>query len=478
MSIETKPGELRDLNARKVFMIGIGGCSMSGLALLLKSYGYDVSGSTSIDTEYIPALTKQGIRVYAEDNPEDMAGSDLVIYSHAITAENPMVKAARKNGIPLKSRSWLLGRLSGRFDRSISVCGTHGKTTVTSMISQILIDTDQDPTVHIGGIYPPIGGNVRSGKSSLFLTEACEYQRSFLSLHPTGIVLLNIDRDHLDCYRDIDEIEETFGSFLKQLPEDGWVLGCGEDSRVLKLLKSSNCRTFAYGLSDTCDYYMEKPSEDSEGYYQFDFCHNGEKLGHVNMGIPGLFNALNAMSALGAAHILGIDPAAACETISRFRGAHRRFELTGTINGAELIMDYGHNPTEMRNAVSIARKRCKGGRLWAVMQPNNYIRVKTLFQDYLTCTEEADITLVTDIYGYKYQDTGDISSGMLVEGMRRHHVNAVLTPGLSDAAAMIESGVRPGDLVIMMGCGNIHLLNDLLVKKDEEPVQGKELSGK
>ena len=142
---------------------------MSGLALLLKSYGYDVSGSTSIDTEYIPALTKQGIRVYGEDNPEDLEGSDLVIYSHAISMDNPVIKAVQKRGIPLKSRSWLLGRLSGRFDRSISVCGTHGKTTVTSMISQILIDTDQDPTVHIGGIYPPIGGNVRSGKSCLFL---------------------------------------------------------------------------------------------------------------------------------------------------------------------------------------------------------------------------------------------------------------------------------------------------------------------
>lgn len=463
-----KPGGLKE---RKVFMLGIGGCSMSGLALLLKSRGFEVAGTNSIDTEYIPVLREHGIRVSVGSSCDELPeGVELLVYSHAIPMEHALICAAKKRGIPVRSRSWLLGQLSEEYGRAVCVCGTHGKTTVTSMLAQILIETGRDPTVHIGGIFPMMGGNVRSGNSGLFLTEACEYQRSFLSLRPTGIVLMNIEADHLDYYRDLDEIEGAFGAFLQNLPPDGWAVGYGEDDRVLNRLRSLDCHTAAFGESGNCEYRMENVCEDPFGYYQFDFVHNSEKQGHVRMGIPGRFNAVNAMAALSAAQLLGIDVSAACEIVGRFRGAHRRFELTGTLNGAEVFHDYGHNPEEMKNAVSIARKRCRNGRLWAVMQPKNVDRVKTLFQDYLTCTAEADFTLVTDIYEEREMDADKIRSEKLVEGMREHHLRAYLTPKMQDAAAMIRDGVLPGDLVLTMGCGDIYLLNELLKLPEDRSV--------
>ena len=464
MSQKTPVEKLNIPEGSRIFMIGIGGCSMSGLALLLKSRGYDVSGSSTIETEYIPALKEHDIRIFWKDDPADLEGIDLVIYSHAISMDNILISAAIQKGIPILSRSRLLGQLTEEYDRTVCVCGTHGKTTVTSMIAQILIETGLDPTVHIGGIFPAMGGNIRIGNSPLFLTEACEYQRSFLHLYPTGIVLMNIEADHLDYYRDLNEIEEAFASFLERLPEDGWVLGYGEDKRVAKLLRSLNRRTAVFGMSEDCDYRIENVSEDPYGYFQFGFCHDGEKLGDVCMGIPGIFNAVNAAAALAAAHILGVNMTEACRIMGTFKGASRRFERTGTLNGAELYHDYGHNPVEMKNAVSIARRRCQNGRLWAVMQPNNYIRVKSLFNDYLTCTSEADITLVTDIYGNKKTDPGDICSEMLVEGMNSHNNRAILTPEMNDAAEAIREGVRPGDLVITLGGGDIWRLNEMLNK--------------
>ena len=446
----------------RIHMIGIGGSSMSGIAVMLQKKGYTVSGSTSIDCETLPALRSKGMTVTLGHRAENVEGAQLVVHSMAIPEDNIELQTARERGIPTMERSELLGRFSGEYGRSTAVCGTHGKTTVTAMLAQILTETEADPTVHIGGVLNAIGGSIRCGSSDLFVTEACEYRRNFMNLSPNAIVLLNIDEDHLDYYRDIDDIESAFGAFLKKLPKNGWALGNGEDPRVVRQLSRLSCPTYTFGMQDGCDYQAVHTEEDEQGYVQFDFCRRGEKLGRVRMAVPGLFNARNAAAALGAAHLLGADMAAACEIMGHFTGAHRRFERTGSLNGAELFHDYGHNPAEMRNAVAIARKRCRHGRLWAVMQPHTFSRVKTQFQDYLTCTREADITLVTDIYGAREPDPGDIDAGMLAEGMKKNGVNAVWTPTFEDAASAIRNGVREGDLVITMGCGNIYLLNEML----------------
>ena len=458
--------KLNELSGRRIHMVGIGGVSMSGLALILKYLGFFVTGSSNQESRKVEELRQQGIHVDVGHSEKNVAEADLVVYTAAIPEDNAELKAAKDNGIPVIGRAELLAAISEKYPKSAAVCGTHGKTTTTSMLTEIMVEAGLDPTVHIGGKLDSIGGGIRLGNSGLFITEACEYKRGFLHLRPYVEVVLNIDEDHLDCYKDIDDIEDTFGKFMERVPEEGLVIGNGEDVRVVRQMKGLSCRAETFGWTEKCDWYPASYEEDEQGRGRFQVFLRGEMKGEVSMSIPGRFNAENALAAIAAADALGADPDVSCSCISRFTGARRRFELTGTVSGVELFHDYGHNPVEIRNAVSIARKRCSG-RLFAVVQPHTYSRVKTLFADYLTCTEEADVTLVTDIYGAREVDPGDIDSGMLVNGMREHGVNAYWTPTFDDTEKMLRKMWKPGDLVITLGCGNIDLLNERISEHGE-----------
>jgi UDP-N-acetylmuramate--alanine ligase len=440
-------------------MIGIGGSSMSGLAEMLIDQGYRVTGSDRDETYLVHFVREKNAEVFIGHQAGNVHGADLVVYSAAIARDNPERAEAEKLGIPCIERATLLGQLMEGFSDAVGVCGAHGKTTVTSMLSQMLMENGKDPSIHIGGRLDAVGGSTRVGHSSIFVAEACEYNRSFLHLSPTVAVVLNIDADHLDCYRDIEEIEQTFGQFLALLPENGTAIGNGDDPRVVRCFSRLKCRTILFGMNSECEWHPGNLSEDERGYACFDLIHNGNAVVHVRMNVPGTFNVMNGLAAVATAVHLGVDPEKAAETLGRFTGAHRRFELTDCIDGVEIFHDYGHNPAEMRNAVSIARKRCKG-RLWAVMQPHTFSRVRTLFDQYLTCTEEADFTLVTDICAAREKDPGDLDSGMLVQGMRDHGICAVWTPSFDDTESYLKDHWRPGDLVITMGCGDINLLND------------------
>ena len=458
---------IRDYQGGRIHMIGIGGSSMSGLAEMLMDQGYRVTGSDRSDGYLLGDVRARGAQVFIGHRPENVHGADLVVYTAAVAADNPELVEAERLGIPTLERAWLLGQLMEGYPQAVGVCGAHGKTTTTSMLSQILVECGLDPSVHIGGKLDAIGGSTRIGRGGAFLAEACEFRRSFLKLKPTMAVVLNIDADHLDCYKDIDEIEETFGQFLHLLPESGLAIGKGTDERVLRQLSRLSCRTETFGMTEDCDWHPEGLAEDDRGYASYDLYHGREKIGHVTMQVPGDFNVENGLAALAAAHALGADMTRACESLSRFRGAHRRFELTDTIDGVEVFHDYGHNPAEMRNAVSVARKRCKG-RLFAVMQPHTFSRVKSLFDEYLTCTEEADFTLVTDICAAREKDPGDINSGMLVEGMRSHGVDAVWTPSFDDTERYLRAHWQPGDLVLTMGCGDVNMLNEQIHRHEME----------
>ncbi len=452
-----------DYAGKRVHLIGVGGASMSGVALILQSFGCTVSGSDLHDGHSLHELRKAGVEVYLGHNASHVKNADLAVYSMAIPQDNPELAFCKENGIALIERSVLLGQLTREYSHVLAVCGTHGKTTVTSMLAQILFEAGANPTIHIGGVLDAIGGSIRLGGREIFLTEACEYRRNFMNLFPTIAVLTNIDTDHLDYYRDIDDISDAFKDFLGKLPPSGWVLGNGDDRRVMDVLRRIACPHLTFGMSESCDFRMADVTEDPKGYVSFEVLHGMESLGHVTMAVPGMFNAFNALAAVAASFRLGADPEMACGILGHFTGARRRFERTGMLNGAELFHDYGHNPTEIRNALSIARKRCDKGRLWAVVQPHTYSRVKTLFEDYLTCTQIADITLITDIFAARETDPGDINSGMLVDAMKSHGVNAKLTPTFEDAAEEIRRGVQSEDLVITLGCGNINLLNDMLL---------------
>ena len=451
--------QIRDYPGGKIHMIGIGGSSMSGLAEMLLDQGYRVSGSDRDETYLVHFAREKGAEVHIGHRAENVHGADLVVYSAAIGEDNPERAEADRLGIPSIERAYLLGQLMAGCSRAVGVCGAHGKTTVTSMLSQILLENGKDPSIHIGGRLDAVGGSTRVGHGDLFIAEACEYNRSFLHMPPTVAVVLNIDADHLDCYRDIDEIEETFGKYLDLLPSDGIAVGNGDDPRVSRQLARLNCKTITFGFRPENDWHPENLKEDDRGYAVFDLIVSGKIRGKVRMGVPGRFNVLNAIAAAAAAEAVGVQAEESIPSLQRFIGAHRRFELTDTIDGVEVFHDYGHNPTEMRNALSIARKRCKG-KLWAVMQPHTFSRVRTLFDQYLTCTGEADYTLVTDICAAREKDPGDLNSGMLVEGMRKNGIDAVWTPSFDDAEKYLRTHWHKGDLVLTMGCGDINLLND------------------
>ena len=440
-------------------MIGIGGSSMSGLAEMLIDQGYQVSGSDRDETYLVHFVREKHAEVFIGHRADNVHGADLVVYSAAIAKDNPERVEADRLGIPSIERATLLGQLMEGFPKAVGISGAHGKTTVTSMLSQMLLENGMDPSIHIGGRLDAVGGSTRVGHGPIFVAEACEYNRSFLHLSPSVAVVLNIDADHLDCYRDIDEIEYTFGRFLGLLPGNGIAVGNGDDERVLRCFSRVKCRKVLFGMDSSHEWHPESLTEDDRGYISFDLCHNGKALTNIHMSVPGVFNVMNGLAAIATANELGLDPVKAAATLERFAGAHRRFELTDTIDGVEIYHDYGHNPAEMRNAVSIARKRCKG-RLWAVVQPHTFSRVRTLFEQYLTCTEEADFTLVTDICAAREKDPGNLNSGMLVDGMLRHGINAIWTPSFDDTEGYLKEHWKPGDLVITMGCGDINLLND------------------
>lgn len=443
---------------RRVHMVGIGGSSMSGLAGLLHQRGYRVSGSDNYDSYLVEAVRALGIPVALGHRAENVSGADLLIFSAAISPENPERQEAARLLIPEMERATLLGQLMQGYRQAVGVSGTHGKTTTTAMLSQALVEAGMDPSVHIGGNFDYIDGSTRVGGHGVFVAEACEFHASFLEMRPTVAVVLNIDEDHLDFYRDIDHIAQTFARFVSLVPKDGFCVGNGDDARVRDLMAKAACRTLSFGLLKENDVRPENLSYDPLGCGRFDLCVQGETLARVALRVGGTFNVTNALAALAAAHALGADMEKAVRALSSFSGVHRRFEHTGTVDGVKLYHDYGHNPAEMRGALSVARLQ-PHRRLWAVMQPHTYSRVKRLFKEYIHCCGDADEILVTDIYAAREKDPGDIHSRMLVDEMVRAGQKAHLTPTFDDTEAYLRAHWQPGDLVLTMGCGNINELN-------------------
>lgn len=455
-----------DYQGKRLHLVGIGGSSMSGLARMLLTDGFAVSGSDSQEGYTLDALRALGIPVYVGHHPDLARQADLLIYSAAISPVDPERIAAFEAGIPQMERAVLLGQLMEGYRNTACICGTHGKTTVSSMLGQVLLDLGKNPTVHIGGSLDRLGGGSLVGGKEFFVAEACEFNRSFLHMPPTLAMITNIEADHLDCYRDLDDIESAFAQFVDKLPEDGLSIGLADDARIMRVMTQSGRKYQTISLSEKADWTAAHLSYNETGCARFDACLHGEIVGHIELQVAGNFNALHALHALAGAVALGCLVQDACRSLSAFAGVHRRFEHTGDVKGMRMYHDYGHNPAEMKSAVGVAKMQHRP--VIAVMQPHTYSRVKGLFDDFLTCTMEADITLVTDIFAAREVDPGDIHSSMLVEGMRKKGIRAYLTPTFEDTENWLLENGQPGDLVLTMGCGNINLLNDLMQKHWDE----------
>ena len=455
-----------EMSGKHLHFIGIGGSSMSGLARFMLQKGCAVSGSDRDASHKTEALEKLGVKVCIGHSAENVHGADLVVYSAAIPESNPERAEAKKLGIPQVERAVLLGRLMSTFDQAICVSGTHGKTTTTSMIAQIFDEAGEDPGVHIGGELDAIGGGTRVGGGNTFIAEACEYSGSFWHFYPTIAVILNIDEDHLDFYKDLDDIEASFRRFAGLVPEDGWVVGWGDDPRVRHVLSALKCRTRTYGLEPYNELRAEDISYDELGRPRFTVTLYGHPLCEVELAVSGEKNLLDALAAIAVSDIAELPMSRVSETLAHFTGAHRRFDLTSVTDGVRIYQDYAHNPAEMKTAIHIAAMQ-PHKTLWAVWQPHTYSRTKALFNGFVETFDEADHILITDVMGARESDPGDIRSEMFLEPLRARGKRVDVTPTFDDAEAYLRSHWHSGDLVITLGCGNIDLLNEQIAKKGD-----------
>ena len=448
-----------DYKGRRAHFIGIGGSSMSGLAGYLKELGYEVTGSDRTASHKTEHLEEKGIRVFIGQAAENVRDADIVIYSAAISEDNPERAEAARLGIPQIERCDLIGELMAGHEFAVGVSGTHGKTTTTSMLSQAFMQAGADPTIHIGGELDFIGGSTRAGDGKDFIVEACEYRESFLQFKPTVAIITNIDEDHLDYYRDIDHIESAFVKYVDIVPEDGWCVAWGDDFRARRVCLNARCNHLTYGLGADNMLRAVNVSYDARGCASFTAVLNGETLGDFHVGVASEANMLAALAVIGVCHIRGLDMAKVAEALSGFIGAHRRFELTSVTDGVRCYTDYGHNPAEIMNALKIASMQ-PHKTLWSVWQPHTYSRTKTLFDQFVTTFDLADKLLITDIMGAREPDPGDINSGMLLEPIRARGVEAEWTPSFDDTEAYLRAHWQPGDIMVSHGCGDIDLLNE------------------
>ncbi len=439
-----------------VHFIGIGGISMSAIAKVLlhnkvKVTGSDFSGGKSTDE-----LISLGADVVIGHSADNIKNPDLVVYTAAISDDNPELKAAREKGIETIARAEMLGRIMKNYKKAISVAGTHGKTTTTSMMSYVLVKALLDPTIMVGGELDIINGNFRIGNSEYFLTESCEYCRSFLEFFPTVGIILNVEEDHLDYYKDLDDIKSAFSDFSKLIPSDGVLVVCAEDSDALDCVKNALCAPITYGF-DKGDYMAKNITFDDFGYPSFDVYKNGEKIISLTLNVVGRHNVLNATSVVAASLAMGIGTDAIKSGLEGYHGTKRRFEKKGYCNGALIIDDYAHHPTEIAAAFDSVKK-IKHNTVWCIFQPHTYTRTKALFDDFARVLSRVDRVILTDIYAAREKDTGLVSSKDLADKIP----DALYMKTFDEIADYIKKAACRGDIIITMGAGNVVNIGDMI----------------
>ncbi|MGN0376485.1 MAG: UDP-N-acetylmuramate--L-alanine ligase [Suilimivivens sp.] len=447
-----------------IYFIGIGGISMSGLAEVLLEKGFTVSGSDMKPSPLTQLLEEKGAVIFYGQKYENItADIDLMVYTSAIHSDNPEYVAARDLNIPILTRAQLLGQMMKNYETPIAISGTHGKTTTTSMVSEILLAADTDPTLSIGGILKTINGNIRVGRSGYFVTEACEYTNSFLSFYPKIGVILNIEEDHLDFFKDIDDIRNSFHLFAKLLPEDGALIINGAIENPEAITEDIACPVITFGPSACFDYSAADISYDEKGCASFTLIHRGQKTARYSLSVPGEHNIYNALAAIALAELLAIDTPVIQKALSSFKGTDRRFEYKGTVNGVTIIDDYAHHPTEitatLKAAVNYPHKT-----LWCVFQPHTYTRTKAFMKDFALALSHADRIILAKIYPARETDDLGISSATLQKEIEFLGKTCYYFPDFAAIEKFILENCTPGDLLITMGAGDVVKIGENLLK--------------
>lgn len=461
------PERIREMlrDCRHLFFIGIGGVNMSSLAEISLRRGYRVSGSDHAASAITEHLQKSGITVSLTHCAENLSDADAVIYTVAVPSDNPEYREAQRRGIPLISRADYLGYIMTAYRRRLGVSGMHGKSTTTSMCAQIFMDAGNDPTVTSGAALRKMGGYYRIGGETDFIFEACEYMDSFLDFSPTVAVILNIEMDHVDYFKSMEQIRASYRAFANKVldAEDGYVIACSDNEEVLRALEGFSGQVYTFGVHSAADFYADTIRFE-RGRAVFTIFFRGEKLCDVQLRVSGEHQVMNALAAAAAAYLAGISCERIAEALGDFCGAERRMELRGVLQGAELYDDYGHHPTEVKTTLAGASK-LGDGRLFCIFQPHTYSRTKALLSDFARAFDDTDRVFLVDIYAAREFDTLGISSETLA---REIGDRAVYCPSFRDAAEQVKRVLRAGDILVVMGAGNVYDVFPLL-GTDEKP---------
>lgn len=448
-----------------VHFIGIGGISMSGLAEILLEEGFTISGSDAKQSALTDSLAQKGATIYIGQKASNLSiRPALVVYTAAIRKDNEEFKAAVDAGIPMLSRAELLGQIMDNYEKSIAVAGTHGKTTTTSMISQILLVAKADPTISVGGILEAIGGNIRVGASEVFITEACEYTNSFLHFHPKYSIITSVEAEHLDFFKDIDDIRRSFHEFAGNTAHDGVLIINGQIAALDQITNNLSCSVTTYGLCENDDFYAKNITYNDHACGTYTLMHKTEDLGTVSLSVPGRHNVSNSLAAIALCLNLGLPLDVIKKGLLQFGGTKRRFEYKGTKNGITVIDDYAHHPTEVAATLTAARNY-PHGRIICVFQPHTYSRTKAFLSDFARVLSMADIVVLADIYAAREKNTIGISSKDLLAELQKNGQESYYFPSFDEIEKFLSEKCINNDLLITMGAGDVYLIGEHLLQQ-------------
>ncbi len=447
-----------------IYFIGIGGISMSGLAEVLLKKGFVVSGSDRQPSSLTKNLEANGAHIFYGQKYENISPDiQVVVYTSAIAKDNPELVAAGDLSIPTLTRAQLLGQMMKNYNTPIAISGTHGKTTTTSMISEILLAADTDPTLSIGGILKTINGNIRVGHGELFVTEACEYTNSFLSFFPKISIILNVEEDHLDFFKDIEDIRNSFHLFAQLLPKEGTLIINGAIPQMEQITQGIKCHVITYGDSSSYDYSPCDISYNGTGCATFTVNAPDGSKDTISLGVPGEHNVYNALAAIALCDLLSIDRQIVKEALSAFKGTDRRFEYKGSFNGVSIIDDYAHHPTEI-TATLQAAANYPHRKLWCIFQPHTYTRTKSFLKDFAKALSLADEIILPPIYAARETDTLGISSETLKSEIESLGKSCYYFPTFKEIENFVKTKCQNGDLLITMGAGDVVNIGENLLR--------------
>lgn len=450
-----------------IHFIGIGGISMSGLAKIVAHRGFTVTGSDDHESVLTKELESLGCRIdiglKASNITDDI---DAVVYTAAIHPDNPEFAACVAKNIPMLTRAEFLGQIMKNYKTAIGVSGTHGKTTTTSMISEILMLADTDPTISVGGMLPSIGGNLRIGESDMFLTEACEYTNSFLSFAPTVDVILNVEEDHLDFFKDLNDIRLSFKKYVELLDENGYLIVNSDIENYEYFFSESDCHVVTFGTNpEVSDYSAGNIVLNETGFYSYDLLYMGKTVSRVNLKVPGKHNIYNSVAAIATMCTVGIEPQIAVAGIEKYTGVDRRFQIKGNVNGFTVVDDYAHHPSEICATLTAATDY-PHKKLWVIFQPHTYTRTKAFLQDFADALSKADHVILAKIYEAREKDIYGVSSDDIRKLIEKNNVPCEYITDFADIEKFVIDNCKEGDLVITMGAGNIIEVGENLIKNN------------